>query len=309
VADYTTTALLASVRRRGLLPPTADETLTTEDYLEFANDELISTVVPLVLSTREEYFVVDADITTVPNQAEYDIPDRALGMKLRDVRVANGSGRYLELPRLEPERVNDYAQLANGVSGYFLKANQVVLVPTPTSATTLRVSYYRRPNRLVTTDAVLPVTGRTSSTAATYAGTPPTTFTSGTSVDVIKHAPGFDSFLDGGVINTPSGGTVTFTTGTLPTTVTAGDYVCLAGETPIPQIPPELHPFLAQRVLVRALEALGSQKQAVAEATAERMRVAALEFLTPRADGSSRIIVNRHGPGYWKLRQPGPRWA
>ena len=54
-------------------------------------------------------------------------------------------------------------------------------------------------------------------------------------------------------INNSSGGPLKFVS------IQVGDYICLANECIIPQIPPELHSKLAEMVAARVLMALGDQ--------------------------------------------------
>jgi hypothetical protein len=223
--------LAEAVRRRGMLPPGSPENITDDDILAFANEELQSYIVPLVLSVREEYFVAVLDTNVVADQAAYDIPSDAIGLKLRSVQLSNGTGGYYDLPRVEPERVDEYGALG-APQAYYLRANSVMLVPVPTAAgATLRLAYFKRPGLIVGEEGVLP------------------------------------------------------------------------------KIPEDLHPLWAQRTLVRVLEALGlNQKQAVAEAAADRLANAAIGVLSQRVQGSSRVVVNRNGPGFRRSRGPRPRW-
>jgi hypothetical protein len=73
--------------------------------------------------------------------------------------------------------------------------------------------------------------------------------------------------------------------------------VCLAGQSPVPQIPPELHPLLAQRVVCKALESLGDAAgfQAAQLKMAE-IQQAALPLITPRVDGEPKRFANRNSP-------------
>ena len=306
MADYTATALLASIKRRGMIPATT-EALSDDDLLEFANDELFTYLVPLIMSVQEEYFVATEDTDVVAGTAEYDIPDRALGGKVKSVQLPDGSGGYYDIPRIEPERADDYA-LSGGPTGFYLRGSQIHLTPTPSSTSTLRVSYFRRPSRLVQTTDVAQYASGTST--ITTAATVPATFTSGTAIDFVSARPtNFDVLEADAVINTASGTSVTLSSGSTPSNIAANDYLCLAGESPIPQIPPELHPLLAQRVVVRACEALGlQQKQASAEATSERMRLNALTLISPRTEGAARVIVNRNAPGFARNNRTGFRW-
>jgi hypothetical protein len=309
VADYTVTAMLASIRRRGFIPATS-EALSDDDLIEFANDELYSYVVPLVMSVREEYFVTTKDLTLVSGTEEYDIPERAIGGKIKSVLAVDSSGSFADLPRIEPERADDFAT-AGGPMAYYLRGSRIHFVPAPTSADTVRVSYFARPSRLVPVDEVATVQsingGRTT---VTTTATIPTGFSDSLTYDFVRASPtGFESLGLDSALSVAIGTTITLNGSTVPDDIVAGDYVCLSGESPIPQIPVELHPLLSQRVVVRACEALGQQeKQAAAEATAERLRQSALTMIGQRTEGAARVIVNRQAPGFRANYRPGFRW-
>ncbi len=291
--DHTTTSLLASLKRRGLIPST-DEALATADFLALATEEQDTYIVPLLISVREEYLVAHTDLTIVSGQAAYPIPPRAIGGKLRDVRVLSGAD-YVTLDRTEPER---------NMSGYSLSGNDIVLSPTPAEGGTLRVSYFRRPSALVATTACVTLTAAYAvGSTALVTSTIPATFTNTTKVDVVGAKPGFSVTNDDLVLNSPSGTACTIASPGLLTASAVGDYVCLAGETCVPQIPVELHALLAQRVTYRALEALGDPRADAAKAGADEMAKKALMLLQPRVESQARVLVNRHGPGFGSNRR------
>lgn len=286
---YTTTYLLASLRRRGMIPST-DEALATADFLAFADEELQTEVVQVLLAAREEYLVskIPYDQTIVSGTTTYAIPPRAIGGKLRQVLTVDSNGDECPLTRVEPEHSGSDA-------GYMFEGNTIELTSTQITGT-LRQTYFMRPNRLVATTAVGLISAINTGTGVITCNVP-STFTTSERFDFVKGTPGFECLA---IDKTPSavgGASITFSTSDLPSGLAVGDYVCLAGESPIPQIPVELHPFLSQRIVVRALEALGDPKAAVAEKTADRLRARAVSLIAPRDQGARRVIINRNGPG------------
>jgi hypothetical protein len=305
VADYTVTALLASLKRRGMLPA-SEEALSDDDYLEFANDELFSYIVPEIEKIRADHFVVTKDISVTAGTDTYDIPDRAMGGRLKFVKISDGNGGYADLTMIEPERSDEFSTLGDSQC-FYIQDYSIVLVPEPTAATTLRVGYYQRLGRLVPVADCTYVAGTYTNETQLF-GTTPAGWQSLVATDkfdiVSTAAPGFKTLYKDLDESAVAAGNITFTTAV---TTTASTYVCMAGESPIPQIPPELHPWLAARVVVRACEALGlQQKLAAAEGTAERLRLQAQALLAPRVDEAPRVIVNRNAPGFRKNR--GFRW-
>lgn len=298
--DFSTVALLASIKRRGMLPST-DETLATADFLAIATEEIQSYITELLVSVREEYAVSSYDVATVVGTEAYRLPPRATGDALRDVLLSDGQGNYHPLSRVEPSRRYDYGSTGEA-SGYVLEDNSVILIPAPSTSHTLRMMYFRQPSKLVETSAVATISSiDVTRLIITTTASIPSTFTSGVVLDVVDEKPGFRCLtIDAATTGTVSGTTITLSSA-LPSTVEAGDYVCLAGESPVPQIPVSLHPLLAQRVVVKCLEALGDKGVNAAKAICDEMRKSAVTLLTPRTQGSARVIVNFNGPG-WSRR-------
>lgn len=296
--DFTTTGLLASIKRRGMLPSTS-ETLSNSDFLELATEELQTYVMEALLAAGEDYALDDYDISTTASTSSYALPQRASASLIRSVLYNSGNGTYAPLQRITPERVASFSSTSAHPEAFVLEDDRIILVPTPSSTGTLRLKHPRRPGKLVTTSAVATIASIDAGrTVITTSSTIPSSFTTGLLVDVVDEKPGFGTLaLESTTTATTSGTTITLTTA-LSSTVTAGDYVCLAGESPVPQIPVELHPLLAQRTAAVALRALGDSKANQADAAVERMRALAVSMLNPRTKGSPQYIINRNGPGF-----------
>lgn len=308
--DWTTDKqILRSVKRRGMIPST-DETFSDTDILELANEELQSYIVPLLLGAREEFLVENYDITTTTD-AGYTLPPRAVGRELRNVLWQSGD-TYIPLSRIEPEREYELGNTGTGGPyGYKFQNDQIVLVPAPASGTVIRLQYFIRPNQLVAASAAAVISSINGGrTIITTTATIPSTITTGILVDIVAAKPGFATqSKDLTTTATTSGTTITLTTA-LPSSVVAGDYVCLAQEAPVAQIPVELFPLLAERTCFKILEALGDPKAAVQKAVCDEMAKQAVRLLSPRSQGSARVIVPRYAPGRgWGLYGRGGRWG
>lgn len=271
--------------------PSTDEALATADFLAFADEELQTEVVQVLLAAREEYLVskIPFDQTIVSGTTRYAMPPRAIGGRLRQVLISGTDGAYVPLPRVEPENSTDDV-------GYVFDGNSLVLTDS-TLTGTLRQTYFMRPNRLVATSAVGLITAINTGTGVVTCNIP-ATFTTSERYDFVKGTPGFECSAIDLTASAVGGSTITFTAGDLPSSLAVGDYVCLAGESPIPQIPVELHPFLSQRVVVRALSAIGDAKREFAQQDADRLRARAVSLISPRDQGGKRPIINRFGPGF-----------
>lgn len=305
--DYTTTGLLASLKRRGMIP-SSDEALATSDFLAIADEELQTYIVPLLISVREEYLVTSKDFT--PDGSTYPIPPGAIGGKLRDVLISNGSGGFYALPRIEPERVENWGT-TGGPVGYKLEGNNVVLVPAATPTGTLRMTFFRRPSHLVATSAVATITAINTGTSTATTNLNPSTFSTSQSFDFIKANPGFDALYESATATTATASGTSWIGSVLSSNTAGaavGDYICLAGDSPVPQVPVELHALLSHRIVWRVLEALGDPKAAVAERTCDRLEKSVIKTLTPRVEGASRPIINYNGPGWGRGRYRGWRY-
>ena len=159
-----TNALIDSVRRRAMLPKT-QITFTEADFLAFANEEMDIGVVPHILSFHEDYLLVSKDIPLQRDIRRYNIPDRAIGNKLRDVAYVDPSGNVFEMTRIfiEDTPYFQYGPMGsvNGpLKAYYTEGTEVVLMPSdnPNINGYLRMSYYTRPNQLVSESEVAKIT-------------------------------------------------------------------------------------------------------------------------------------------------------
>lgn len=292
--SYTTTQLISKIKTGGMIP-TSQSTFTDARFLELINREIQTVIVPSIKEVREEYFVSFVDITIIAGQKKYDVPSRAIGSSLRDVLIVNSAGEELRsLPLLDPDQLTSPFNNFIGETreGFHLESNKVVLTEDPNTGEKLRLKFYQRPNQLVETTSCSQITSIDNATDVTISGT--TSLTTGNIVDVIKDQPHFSSLAIDQTI-TVAGSTITFTA--VPTDTAVGDWICLAGESPVPQLPLEYHDVLAQSVIVKVLEALGDfPGMQAAEAKLQQIQDNALSLITPRVDGEPKKIVNRWSP-------------
>jgi hypothetical protein len=313
VADYTTTGLLASIRRRASLPNTATAGTADADLLAYANEELRLRLTAQIMSLREDYFLTHDDRAL--SGVRYRIPTRAIGGKLAGVYLLDAEGNVRDkLERESHTRLEDWGVGAVGnASAIHIEGNTVVLLPSASStATTIRLSYYARPGELVAAGAgsvaipISAIVGGVATVKADVGGG------SSDPLDIVKASPGFETTLMDAVAALDSSGfgatgeaTATFAS---LDGVEAGDYITPAGTSPIPQIPVEFHAILAQRTALKALQALGD-KAGVDDAKRElaEMEEAIGILASPRVDSSPQKIVNRGGAlgGGWRRRYGG----
>jgi hypothetical protein len=316
---WATSDLLTEVRRAAMLPASSNSATADADILAQADRAMQSSLVPLLLSTQEEYLVRKLTTTVTAGTAAYAISRRAVGSRLRNASVlVNGVRR--QLARLRPEELEGLRTDASGYPvGFYLDAAELVLVPTPNAAVTLETWVYVRPGRLTASTNHRALTAVTAGADYLGAAAPTKTrlqwtsalavSTLGTTLDITSARPPFESkALD--LAYSSAGGSVTsidVLTASLLSTPAVGDIVSPVDESSVVQLPVELHPLLFQRTAQFLLEQLGYGNEAGrARDTADRMEGQARAILTPRSDGNPQkltggvhALINRRGLGGW----------
>lgn len=153
----TTNSLIESIKRRASLP-ISQNTFTYNDFVAFANEELQLNAVPTLIEEHQEYLTFKSPLVPlVDGISRYSIPNRAIGMALRDLLWSDVSGNFFKMTRIAPE---DKAYFQRNVGSnqaigkYYLEGNEVILTPqTMTGANgNLNFIIFLRPNQLVRDD-------------------------------------------------------------------------------------------------------------------------------------------------------------
>lgn len=260
MSEFDTTALLEDIRERGRLPAN-DLDYTDALLLKAATRELRDGVAPLLVQTRAEHLVYPYSVPGVAGTATYRMPTRAAGGALRDVVWVDASGTALPGLRQISSDTDEATRPGDGTpSAYFTRNYTVVLVPTPNMAGTVRMPYYARPNRLVAPadcSVIDTVTVDGSNYVLEVTAEPPAPMqAAGVEFELVRATPGFETLVAGGV---SFDGTITFnvSVSSLELAPEPGDYVCVKGTSPVPQVPVELHGLLAARTARRVVGAVG----------------------------------------------------
>lgn len=272
-----------------MLPSASAAGVADSDLLAFANEELQSWLVPLLLNARGDYLVFRDTQSTVAGTAAYRLPKRAVAGRVREVEIITASNAVRNLVQVSPDELEDWPTDTGTPSAFYLLNNAVMLVPTPSSVETLRISYYIRPNELTNTAsdyATIATIGALNALTTSAAHG----FTTSTVLDLVKANSAFEHLSIAVNASSASGSNISFTT--LPTDIAVGDYICKAEKSPVPQIPAELHPILAQRVVVTLLQQAGDlDAMGAAMRQLDEMAEAMRQLLSPRVDGESRIVA------------------
>jgi hypothetical protein len=152
----TSSDLLNSIKRR-ISFPAYQNTFTDNDILAMANEEMMISQVPSVLEYHESYYVFLRQVPLVSNVSKYPVPDRAIGMKLRDINYADSNGNAYAMSRVEDGNKTEFQSGISNSGGsklYYLEGNDIVLTSNIIGAVTANLQFYffLRPNQLVKND-------------------------------------------------------------------------------------------------------------------------------------------------------------
>lgn len=297
--------LMASIKRYSAVP-TSQVTFQSTDFYALLDDSIRAKIVPLVLKHMAEFYVFPYNFAVAENQNQYAIPARAINMILRSVEIVSTSDPDTKVSVEQLNREDLYAGITGNVrylvkkNGFYIEGNNVILYPTPTqNLDILRMNIFLRPNQLVDPSACAQITAINAGAKTLTTVGVPSAWTTSNIFDLVKAQPGFDcTAIDQSITNIASG-VITFSSA-LPSTVSVGDYVCLAGQSCVVQVPVELHPLLTQYGVVRVLSAQNDQtalKSAIAEL--EALEKNASSLLAPRVQGNVKRVVNARGINRW----------
>ena len=293
MAVYTTSSLLSAVRRRGSIPTTTNSSNvnSTASLLELATEEFHNTLLPLIMSTREEWYVFADTQAITANKSNYRINSRAAGLVSRDLLLKKDSTQE-SLGPVQREFITDTS--TGSPQGYYLEHNDVVLYPTPNTTTgTLVMPIYLRPSTLVATTACAVITAIDTGAGTVTVASIPSAWTTSDEFDFVNKKSPYEPHAIDQTSTLISGTTMTFSS--LPSDLVVGDYVTLADETCLPQLPREFQSVLAQLVVVRALEALGDREGSKqAYANYQSLQESALKLITPRVHGERKVVIQRN---------------
>lgn len=288
---------LAGVKR-AITVPTYQPRFGDPDLLELANEEQRTLVVPMIMSLREDYFIVRQNQTVTSSDTTVAIPPRAIGRTLRDVLLSNSNNLYVSLPRISLEDSYLWRNRGTGTpQGFVVIDDGFQLIPLPATPCTLEILWAIRPSEIVVeTRAADVVSVGTDTITLTRI---PSNITVGSLVDVTMGRPGYRIVYRDLSVTNISGNTITlsgFSVSSPVTGVTAGDSVSTAGETAVIQMPDEALDVLVQATAVRVLEALSIPEQLeMAQKIMERKIRACRDLMTPRVEGAIQKIINRNG--------------
>lgn len=296
--SYAVEALIDNIKRRCSVP-TSQLTYEPEDFALIANDVMQDEVVPLIMSTREEYFVDYLDIPT-DSTGIVNVPEKAVGEKLRSVCWLQQTNPLIltNLPRIDLDVVagvglsNAYY---NAMSGFYVQGNKLYLYPNTSvpQNTNIRLYYYKRTLTLTEPDSYGKILSIDEMTSSVVLDNVPTDWETGTELNAVYSQSPFNVTNEDLVVVSVSSPSLILNT---VEGLSVGDYISALGFGAIPQIPIEAQGYLAQLSAVKCLEGLGDREgMKAAQEKADLLKTNLLIMVSQRVDGSVKKVVNPNG--------------
>lgn len=313
---YLVSDFLTLVRQYGMLPSTTANGTADADILRVADEELRTRITPLVVASRQEWWVVVGRTALTANQQVYKIPRRAVGGRLRELQIQRSDGTFRNLKRLELEESYRYNQTSTGEpEAFWIKGEAVYLWPKPaTTSGHLRFDFMARPGRLTSTSptnyAISQITDLPANEVYLYTTTAPVTVGEIGYVDIVRAGSGF-SYLSVDVYGESVSGPIfqVYSKYDLPDDYTSfiqGDYCFPSDQCFVVPLPAELHGVFVNFTVAALKRQLGDLQSAqVFEATAQKMAADSLQTFEPRSDGEPRKL---RGGLLWRTKSPWWNW-
>lgn len=281
--NYSNDELVKSIKRRASMP-SSDSLFNPEDFLALAYEEMLDTIVPLIMSAKAEFFVSYKDFQFNSTNI-YPIPHDAISMKLKDVSIVDSNGQELFLDQLS----DDSSQLYYSPTGFKILSNSVKVFADSSSSRVVRLYYYKRPNKLVENKKAGQVVSINTLTNELTLSNTPSSWNTTLKVCCIKGTPGFETVFDSQSIIAVSSPVIEISD---VSKVTIGDWICLEDESAVAQIPYEGHSVIIQGAVVKALESIGDPKMQVSAKRYDQILNSFINVISPRVDGAPKKIVS-----------------
>lgn len=288
------------------------------------NDKLQTVFEDIVVKARAGYWLRAFTYTAIPNDGRYRIPPRSVVGGLEKVEIAQpGSSVYIKIPEVPATLEQVYRQGTSGPAVYYCQGDIIEILPTPTSAISIKMSYYVRPSRLcISQSSTLGGDGvdrgrvtaiNTTTRQVTVNTLPfdqslavPAAISSGVQNIDIVHPDGWHELSLVNATQTIAGSVFTVGGTDDMTDIQVGDYVRVADQTDWPCLPDDFHRCLADVGAIKVLLELGLKMKAdsLAENTGnDLMRFKSLLQPRVKAEPKQIGIMQRSRGGY-----SGPGW-
>lgn len=302
MARAKTTADLLTEASARVARATADGLVDSDELLELADQEMRSEIASLLISVRSEYWCTSYSVAITPGLADYRVPDRSLGMGLRDVTIYDANGREVNLPQVDASRryllSAGNAGQCDPARAFCFENGVLTLLPTPAaSGYTLRLRYYATPPTLTALANGAAIKSATANSLTFFEAPTNADIMADGYLDAYRGAGMHEALTESNLSIVDGVDNVLLTTaiddsqfqthtGAVPTVGARVDYATIAGTTVYPPVPEILWPCLVSVTARAYCEAIGDNRgMDAAAAIFEARKKRALDVLQPRVDG------------------------
>ncbi len=288
--------LLEGIKRR-IIVPSSQSLFSDTDFFAFADDIISSRIVPLLESVNQEFFVTRTSTPLVASQSIYSIPYRAIGRSLRELKISdsNDNVRNIALISIEDAHVFNPNSLT---CGFYFLGDKIHLVPdVPSSISgsqSLDIWYRLPPSKLVASSSAAFVVSVSSPDVVVTSV--PSGMVTGSVIDFVQGRSGNSIYEIDKTITNIAGTTITFDPADIPDDLAAGDFIAMAGYSPVVNfVPNECYSLIESLTAKRVLTSQGDFEGAarLEEDISEETKNIKM-ILEPRIDGEPTIIINRY---------------
>ncbi len=303
--DYTTTALLAAIKRK-LQIPSGSTKLSDTELLAIADEEMRSYVYPRLLRTGQNYGIEQCTIPLVGNQQRYLLPPPCNADTIVNVALVDTNSSLREMHSVPVLRIDAWGTTTSTIPReYSLQSSYIHVLPTPVDATcSIRIRFERVPGRLVATTAEVQADTVVDGTFS-LSGTPSGWTTGQTYVTAYRSGPPFNCPFGYSLVTATEDSTVwdlgTPLWGELDDTYTTSamypDYICQWNQSPVVPLPEAWHPVMLYAASSAVAREYGDDTEAdylraEADARVERM----IQSANSRVRKDAQIAFDRWSP-------------
>lgn len=289
IIDYTIDALIDNIKIISSVP-SSQNLFSKDKFIKLANNQLFSKMVPYIMSFRSDYFLTEKEMKLSSlEDGTFKLPIDSIGLKLKDIYIQDVK---TPLPYLSISEIKHTNR-----KGYYIKGNEVVInrYQDINSDYTLKISYYRRPNYLVSSSVCGKVQSIIPGSNQLVLNLFPN-YSVGTKLCCISSEPGFDIKYTDTSLLAIDGFTITLED---ISKIQVGDWVCLDNTSPIPQIPVETMPLFEQMIVIKIMEAMNDRHGLEnAKADFQDMEKQVRMTLFPRVDDSYKKVLPNYSRSF-----------
>lgn len=311
---YSTEDILAGAKLRTMAPDNQFQ-LDDTQYLSLIDDELQSTIVPLMMQARENFFlqnkmytITDATVlgfgldnfglmpfgspTTVTASS---VMSRAQGTTIKDIWYVDSNGKTLQrIPQLS---FGDLTNTDNNCAGFYFESSKIVFHPIEQFVNkNIRIFLFRKPSKLIPSVQCATIVFKNTTNLTIQVDAVPAGWVIGTRLDILSGQQAFDSISDGVVIGSITGNVIELDT--VSDAITSGDIVAPEYYAPVAQIPMNGYPLLMQAGAIKILETMkDTEGLKNAYVAMDRLITGFKSTISNRAQSNLRKLV---GYGIWR---------